>query len=226
MPYTPVFTWSATASINAAIATVPAIVFGVIGLLVMLIFTSQITSMKVTHAHMQDLAEKIHKGAKDFLITEYKILAGFVVFIFAAVSCMLIGVEDAAGNSKDIFGLLTALPLLVGASLSAYAGWRGMIIATIANVRTTTACDPAQNGSINKGLQVAFKSGAVMGLGVTGLGLVGLAATYLIYIAARIFSFSSAFSSIMLPSIAARVLSPKSNDQFAKLFHIFAKFGA
>ena len=58
-----------------------------------------------------------------------------------------------------------------------------MIIATKANVRTTQACDPASGGSINEGLKVAFKSGAVMGLGVTGLGLLGLATTYVVYIA-------------------------------------------
>ena len=75
---------------------------------------------------------------------------------------------------------------MVGATLSAFAGWRGMVIATQANVRTTAACDPATGGSINEGLKVAFKSGAVMGLGVTGLGLLGISVMYLIYVAAGI----------------------------------------
>ena len=97
---------------------------------------------------------------------------------------MLIGAEDASQKSRNEFGVLTAIPVLVGASLSAFAGWRGMIIATQANVRTTQACDPASGGSINEGLKVAFKSGAVMGLGVTGLGLLGLSVVYVIYIAA------------------------------------------
>merc|ERR1719160_440157 len=97
---------------------------------------------------------------------------------------MLIGsVKKSDGQASDIFGLLSGIPLLVGATLSAFAGWRGMKIATQANVRTTAACDPATGGSINEGLKVAFKSGAVMGLGVTGLGLLGLATTYVIYIA-------------------------------------------
>jgi len=133
---------------------------------------------------MKVLAEKIHKGAVDFLITEYKFLFVFVIFIFILVTFMLFGAENAAGNGQDTFGLLTAIPLLVGSSLSAFAGWRGMKIATQANVRTTAACDPAAGGSINEGLRVAFKSGAVMGLGVTGLGLFGVSLTYLIYVAA------------------------------------------
>merc|ERR1719310_2693173 len=133
---------------------------------------------------MKDLAEKIHKGAVDFLKTEYKILAGFVIFIFVFVACMLINVDTAASGKLATFGLLTALPLLVGASLSAYAGWRGMVIATQANVRTTAAGDPAAGGSINEGLKVAFKSGAVMGLGVSGFGLMGLSVTFFVYMAA------------------------------------------
>ena len=88
---------------------------------------------------------------------------------------MLIGSKDYKGNSVDLFGVFTGIPLLIGATLSAGAGYRGMQIATQANVRTTQACDPASGGSINNGLKVAFKSGAVMGLGVTGLGLFGIA---------------------------------------------------
>jgi len=166
------------------IATVPAIVCAVLGLITMIIFTNIVVGKPVGSDKMKDLAEKIHKGAVDFLITEYKFLACFVAFIFVAVSCMLIGAENKAGNTQDTYGVLTGIPVLVGASLSAFAGWRGMIIATQANVRTTAACDPATGGSINEGLKVAFKSGAVMGLGVTGLGLLGLATSYLVYKAA------------------------------------------
>merc|ERR1711871_1910507 len=90
------------------------------------------------------------------------------------------------GSSLNTFGLLTAAPLIVGAALSAFAGYRGMQIATQANVRTTHACDPKVGGSIDKGLKVAFKSGAVMGLGVTGFGLFGISLMYLIYSAAGV----------------------------------------
>mmetsp|Transcript_50017 Transcript_50017/g.130271 ORF Transcript_50017/g.130271 Transcript_50017/m.130271 type:complete len:920 (-) Transcript_50017:641-3400(-) len=166
------------------IATIPAIACAVVGLITMLIFTNIVVGKSEGSDKMKDLAKKIHKGAVDFLITEYKFLAAFVLFIFVAVSCMLIGAEDSEGKKQSTFGVYTAIPVLIGASLSAFAGWRGMIIATQANVRTTAACDPATGGSINEGLKVAFKSGAVMGLGVTGFGLLGLSVTYLVYRAA------------------------------------------
>merc|ERR1719487_2917678 len=151
----------------------------------MIIFTVIVQKKSTGSEKMTVLAEKIHKGAVDFLITEYKFLAIFVLGIFVAVTCMLMNTERASDKVEDgLFGLWTGIPLLVGASLSAFAGWRGMKIATQANVRTTAACDPAAGGSINEGLKVAFKSGAVMGLGVTGLGLLGISVTYVIYVAA------------------------------------------
>ena len=167
------------------IATIPAIGCSILALIVMIIFNCQIEGIEVKHEKMKDLAAKIHKGAVDFLKTEYQILAGFVIFIMIMVAVMLIGSLNSANQKSDIFGVLTAIPLFFGASLSAFAGWRGMKIATIANVRTTQACDPASGGSINEGLKVAFKSGAVMGLGVTGFGLLGLSVTYLVYVAAN-----------------------------------------
>jgi H(+)-translocating pyrophosphatase len=68
---------------------------------------------------------------------------------------------------------------LVGAFLSALCGYMGMSIATKANVRTTLACQ-GSNG-LNNGLQVAFKSGAVMGLSVVASGLLGVPILYLIF---------------------------------------------
>jgi len=174
-----------TSSNGYWIAALPGIVGACIALATMLVFTCIVQAKPTGSEHMAQLAAKIHKGAVDFLITEYKFLAAFVTFIFAAVACMLIGAEDkSTSEANSLFGVWTAIPILVGATLSAFAGWRGMKIATQANVRTTAACDPAAGGSINEGLKVAFKSGAVMGLGVTGLGLLGLSVTYIVYIAA------------------------------------------
>jgi H(+)-translocating pyrophosphatase len=168
------------------LTTIPAIGCALIGLIVMVAFTFDVLGRSPGTDKMKDLAAKIYKGSVDFLNTEYKFLAIFVLFIFACVSCMLIDSKDRLGVAQPLFGVFTAIPLLVGASLSAFAGYRGMQIATQANVRTTQACDPASDGGINEGLKVAFRSGAVMGLGVTGFGLMGLAAIYLVYVAAGI----------------------------------------
>ena len=178
------------------VATVPALVCAVIGLIMMLVIKCKVVNfdngaVKGTKAQveqgqkMRELGETIHTGAVNFLTTEYKFLALFVIFIFVAVSCLLVGAERPSdGLSISYFGILTTVPLLFGAALSAFAGYQGMDVATLANTRTTHACDPKFKGSINKGLAVAFKSGAVMGLGVTGLGLFGISLAYLVFMAA------------------------------------------
>ena len=93
---------------------------------------------------------------------------------------MLIGSKNSMGTSVNEFGLLTALPLLFGAALSAGAGWFGMDVATKSNVVTVEAADQ----SINEGLRMAFKSGSIMGFSVTGFGITGLSIIYWIYRAA------------------------------------------
>eukprot|EP00947_MAST-08B_sp_MAST-8B-sp1_P002499 g2499.t1 len=148
-----------------------------LALVMVLVFTMFVMAAKPGTPEMVELAEKIHKGAKSFLHAEYKWLTLFVIVIFASVSALLTDSLTPAGVNEHLFGIYTALPLLLGAILSAGAGYGGMWIATKANVRTTHACEE----SINKGLSVAFKSGAVMSLSVTGLGLFGLTLMYLVY---------------------------------------------
>ena len=128
------------------IATLPAIGGALIGLITMLLFTNIVLKKPVGSEKMKLLAEKIHKGSVDFLLTEYKFLMVFVACIFVSVVGMLFNAERPSDNVKyGLFGLWTAIPLLVGATLSAYAGFRGMKIATEANVRTTAACDPGKH---------------------------------------------------------------------------------
>ena len=92
----------------------------------MIVFTQIVEGKSQGTDKMKDLAAKIHKGAVDFLVTEYKFLAAFVVFIFTGVSCMLIGAYDSSipPEPNNLFGLYTAIPVLIGATLSAFAGWR------------------------------------------------------------------------------------------------------
>ena len=112
---------------------------------------------------MQQIAALIRSGAMAFLRTEYSVLAVFVAVMFVILVAFI--------------GLLVGVSFLVGATLSATAGWVGMRTATGAAVRTTAAAQKGLAGA----LQVAFSSGAVMGLTVVALGTMGIALLYLLY---------------------------------------------
>jgi K(+)-stimulated pyrophosphate-energized sodium pump len=112
---------------------------------------------------MIHLADLIHSGAMTYLKTQYKILMYFVIFVAIA---LFFGVDHG-----------TALAFVFGAGFSMIAGYIGMNAATKGNVRTTNA---ARN-SISEALSVAFKSGSVMGLAVSMLGLLGVSIFYLTY---------------------------------------------
>tara|TARA_B100001123_G_scaffold194840_1_gene222058 strand:+ start:667 stop:2775 length:2109 start_codon:yes stop_codon:yes gene_type:complete len=115
---------------------------------------------------MQRISALIRSGAMAFLKTEYSVLAIFVAVMFVVLVAFL------PGDS-----LLVGVSFLVGALLSATAGWVGMRTATGAAVRTTAAAQTSLAGA----LQVAFSSGAVMGLTVVALGTLGIALLYLLY---------------------------------------------
>ena len=115
---------------------------------------------------MQQIAALIRAGAMAFLKTEYSVLAVFVGVMFVILVVFLPG--DA---------LLVGVSFLVGAVLSGVAGWIGMRTATGAAVRTTAAAQT----SLASALQVAFSSGAVMGLTVVALGTLGVAILYYLY---------------------------------------------
>ncbi len=106
---------------------------------------------------MRELSEAIHDGAMAFLKREYTILAIFIVVVFVVLYTAL--------------NPMTAVAFLSGALCSIVAGFIGMKAATRANVRTTQAAN--QHGEA-KALSVAFSGGAVMGLSVASLGLLGV----------------------------------------------------
>ncbi|MBR0159706.1 MAG: sodium/proton-translocating pyrophosphatase, partial [Oscillospiraceae bacterium] len=112
---------------------------------------------------MQEIASAIAEGADAFLMSEYRILAIFIVVLF-----LLIGFFINWG---------TALCFLLGALCSILAGFFGMKVATRANVRTANA---AMESGMNKALSIAFSGGSVMGMCVVGLGLLGCSLIYLI----------------------------------------------
>ena len=116
---------------------------------------------------MQKIARAIQQGARAFLGAEYRALAIFVVVMFLLIT---LGLPSGTG-------FRTAFAFACGAVLSAAAGYFGMHTSTRAAVRTTQAAKT----SLGRALDVAFKSGTVMGLTVVGFGLGGICILFLFY---------------------------------------------
>ena len=127
---------------------------------------------------MQSISRQIQDGAAAFLKTEYTWLAVFVVIVTGAIF---------AGGEENGLGQQTAIAFVAGALFSAVAGYFGMHTATRSAVRTTQA---ATKG-LNEALGVSFSSGAVMGMSVVGLALVGVVAFTILYAAGEGFSATS-----------------------------------
>ncbi|MDE7307889.1 MAG: sodium-translocating pyrophosphatase [Lachnospiraceae bacterium] len=147
---------------------VPAV--AVVALLFALYLTQKIKRQEAGTEKMKEIAGAIKEGAQAFLFAEYKILVIFVVVLF-----VLIGLFT--GENGIATGWGTAVCFLIGAAFSTLAGFIGMNVATDANVRTANA---AKKGGMGHALSVAYNGGAVMGLCVVGLGLVGVSVIYLI----------------------------------------------
>ena len=133
-------------------------------------------------SRMQEIAGSIAEGADAFLRSEYKILAVFILVLFALIAVFI-----------DIG---TAVCFVLGALCSILAGFFGMKVATRANVRTANA---AMESGMNKALSIAFSGGSVMGMCVVGLGLLGCSLIYIVTGNYNIlFGFSLGASSIAL----------------------------
>jgi K(+)-stimulated pyrophosphate-energized sodium pump len=130
-----------------------------------------VAKQEVGNERMASIARSINEGAMSFLRAQYSILLIFV----AAVGALLYWSATQPGQPK--YAYLVAVSFAVGALCSGLAGFIGMRVATMANVRTTNA---ARTG-LGKALEVAFAGGSVMGLGVVGLGLLGLGSLFLVY---------------------------------------------
>lgn len=129
---------------------------------VIALFFAYIKAAKINRANpgterMKEISGNIAEGARAFLFAEYKVL---IVFVIILVILLAIFIDP-----------LTAVCFVVGALFSTLAGYIGMTVATKANVRTANA---AKEKGMNKALSIAFSGGAVMGLCVVGLGILGL----------------------------------------------------
>ncbi|MEZ4429998.1 MAG: sodium-translocating pyrophosphatase [Nannocystaceae bacterium] len=145
-------------------------VAGAIALAYAFLTTGWVNRQDAGNDRMKNIAEQIFRGAMAFLSAEYRVLALFVLLVAGALTAMY-AMTDAGSP-------LVGLAFVVGAFCSALAGWFGMRVATRANVRTAAA---ARSG-LPPALKVAFRGGAVMGMCVVGLALVGFGALFAFFV--------------------------------------------
>ncbi len=154
-----------------------AIVAGVIALAFAAYLAWKVNQSDEGNEQVRFIGNAIREGAMAFLSREYRLLAIFVVVVFAIlwvfIDYDILG--KVGGDNNTLPG--TAISYLVGAVGSGLAGFIGMSIAVRANTRTTVQ---AQTG-LNAALRVAFNSGTVMGVSVVGIGLIGITVVYLIF---------------------------------------------
>jgi len=141
---------------------------GIFGLLYTLLKFNWVSKQPAGNDRMKEISTFISEGAMAFLKAEWKILGYFVVIVALLLGFMATKNEDSHWT--------IAVAFVIGAVFSATAGYIGMKVATKANVRTAEAAKT----SLSKALNVSFTGGSVMGLGVSGLAVLGLGGLYLI----------------------------------------------
>ncbi len=137
---------------------------GVLAVAYSYLLSGQIISSSAGNQRMQEIAEAIQIGAKAYLNRQYKTIAVVGIIVLAIVTYF--------------FNYLVGIGYFIGAFLSGVAGYVGMLISVKANVRTAEAA----RKSLQSGLTVAFKSGAITGLLVAGLALIAITIYYIILI--------------------------------------------
>ena len=166
---------------SAAVFLVP--LAGVLGLVFALIFASQVRREDAGTDRMKEISSAIHEGASAFLAAEYKVLVIFIAVLFLVIGFAL-------------QNWIEAVCFAVGALFSILAGFFGMQVATLANVRTANG---ARTSGMAKALWIAYHGGAVMGFCVVGLGVFGASIIYFLTGNADVlFGYSLGASSVAL----------------------------
>ncbi len=144
--------------------------FGVLALVIAAALYMRIAALPEGNDTMKRIAGYIREGSMAFLAREYKVLAVYSVVVFCAMA------------ATPSLGVIAGAWFLTGAFLSLLAGFIGMKAATLANVRTANAASDNSKGTAKAAaLLTALDGGAVMGLCVAGLSLMGLVAVYVLY---------------------------------------------
>ena len=141
---------------------------GILAVAYSYLLSGQIISSSAGNLRMQEIAEAIQIGAKAYLNRQYKTIAVVGILVLAIVTYF--------------FSYLVGIGYFIGAFLSGVAGYVGMLISVKANVRTAEAA----RKSLQSGLTIAFKSGAITGLLVAGLALISITIYYIILVSLNI----------------------------------------
>ena len=149
-----------------------AVLFGLFGLVIAWKLFESVDDEPAGSEKMTEIADAIHEGAMVFLSREYRILGYFVGAVFILLLILI------SAQSGFWMGVWTAFSYAVGAGCSMLAGYFGMNAATTSGVRTSQA---ASDGGQAKALNIAFNGGAVMGLCVASLGLIGVGGLFALF---------------------------------------------
>ena len=141
----------------------------IIGLIYTLFKFRWVVKQDAGTPRMKEISRHISEGAMAFLKSEWRILTYFVIIV-----AILLGI---LANANPHSNWLISVAFIIGAVLSAFAGFIGMKAATLANVRTANAA----RSSLARALNVSFGGGAVMGVGVAGLAVLGLGGLYIAF---------------------------------------------
>jgi len=141
---------------------------GILALLMAKVFQKSVMSKSEGSEDMIEIAQAVRDGAMAYLTRQYKVVAGVFVLLVIFLGIMY------ALNLQSIWALI-GVP--VAGLFSGLCGWFGMKMATNASARTTHAV----KDSLNEGLTVAFRSGAVMGLNVVGFALIDVSAWFFVF---------------------------------------------
>ena len=141
---------------------------GILALIMAKAFQSSVMKKSEGEENMIEIAQAVRDGAMAYLTRQYKVVAGIFVLLI-----IFLGIMSAMGLQE----LYTLIGVPIAGLFSGLCGWFGMKMATNASARTTWAAKQ----SLNEGLTVAFRSGAVMGLNVVGFALIDISAWFFIF---------------------------------------------